>query len=202
MAEDTGIDTDEAAELERLLEGGEGEEAGEEAAKKFSFSKKAMIITGAGAMVFLAVVGTGAYFLLGSEEAVEEALVEETLPEVTDETEKEITKGKIAKVNIYPLESFFLPIRADQAETGKFLIVKPNLLLSNSALNKGIDTVLPLIRKNIFTLLKRKSLKDLSIKKIQTQERIKMEILATANALLLGGTGTVKDVYFTQFIIR
>ena len=61
MAEDTGIDADEAAELERLLEGGEGEEAGEEAAKKFSFSKKAMIITGAGAIVFLAVVGTGAY---------------------------------------------------------------------------------------------------------------------------------------------
>ena len=198
MAEDTGIDADEAAELERLLEGGEGEEA----AKKFSFSKKAMIITGAGAVVFLAVVGTGAYFLLGSEEEVEEALVEETLPEVIDKTEKEIAKVKMAKVNIYPLESFFLPIRADQAETGKFLVVKPNLLLSNSALKKGIDTVLPLIRKNIFTLLKRKSLKDLSIKKIQTQERIKMEILATANALLLGGTGTVKDVYITQFIIR
>ena len=103
MAEDTENDADEAAELERLLEGGEGEEAGEEAAKKFSFSKKAMIISGAGAMVFLAVVGTGAYFLLGSEEAVEEALVEETLPEVTDETETEIAKGKIAKVNIYPL---------------------------------------------------------------------------------------------------
>ena len=36
----------------------------------------------------------------------------------------------------------------------------------------------------------------------QTEERIKKEILTASNALLLGGTGTITDVFFTRFMVK
>ena len=204
MAEDqekeAELSTDEAAELERLLEDAGGEDGGAAGLKgklqKILANKMLLMIIGG--VVLILIIGIGFLFLRGGEEAevapVEEQAVEE---EVVEEEEV-----KIEKVNIYKLDPFFLPLLDNGKETGQFISVSANLLLSNSVLDRELDKVLPLVRKNIYNILRRKRPSDFKLKRSRTEERIKKEILTASNALLLSGTGTITDVFFTRFMIK
>ena len=201
------LTTDEAAELERLLDdtGGGDEAAGGLKAKfkKILSNKKLLMIYGGGFLVLILAIGVGAYFFLGEKEAdvvplEEQAVEEEIIEEEIEEKEEVIIK----KVNIYELEPFFLPIREDGKETGRFISISANLLLSNRVLNREIDKVLPLVRENIYTILRRKRPSDFNLKRSRTEERIKKEILIASNTLLLAGTGTITDVFFTRFMVK
>lgn len=206
MAEDqekgAELSTDEAAELERLLDetGGEaGAAVGGLKGKlqKILANKKLLMILAGGFLLLIA--GVTFFLLQGKEEAdvvpVEEKAAEEALKEEAEEV-------KIAKVNIYKLEPFFLPILDNGKETGQFISVSTNLLLSNSVLDKELEKVLPLVRKNIYNILRRKRPSDFTLDRSRTEERIKKEILTASNALLLSGTGTINDVYFSHFMIK
>ncbi|HBP11615.1 MAG TPA: hypothetical protein DD452_06700, partial [Nitrospina sp.] len=166
--------------------------------------KKLLMIYGGGLLVLIIAIGVGAYFFLGEKEGdvvpLEEQAVEEEI--IEEEEEVKIKKVKIKKVNIYNLEPFFLPIRDDGKETGRFISIAANLLLSNRVLKHEIDKVLPLVRKNIYNILRRKRPSDFTLERFQTEERIKKEILTACNALLLGGTGTITDVFFTRFMVK
>ena len=201
------LTADEKAELESRLDdtgGGEKAAGGLKGLKakfqKILSNKKLLMIYGGGLLVLIIAIGVGAYFFLGEKEVdvvpLEEQAVEE---EIIEEEEEEV---KIKKVNIYNLEPFFLPIRDDGKETGRFISIAPNLLLSNRVLNREIDKVLPLVRKNIYNILRRKRPSDFTLERFQTEERIKKEILTACNALLLGGTGTITDVFFTRFMVK
>ena len=202
----------EATELERLLDdaGGGDEAAGGLKAKlkKILSNKKLLMIYGGGFLVLILAIGVGAYFFLGEKEAdvvpLEEQadvvpLEEQAVDEEIIEEEEEVI---IKKVNIYELEPFFLPIREDGKETGRFISISANLLLSNRVLNREIDKVLPLIRKNIYTILRRKRPSDFTLKRSRAEERIKKEILIASNTQLLAGTGTITDVFFTRFVVK
>ena len=154
------------------------------------------MIFGCGALVLLIAIGAGVYFMMsGTEEVpVEEEQVEEEI--------KEEETSLVEKVNIYKLEPFFLPVRENGKETGRFLSLSANLLLSNSVLNKDLNKVLPLVRKNIYGILRRKRPSDFTLKRANTEERIKREIRTATNALLLSGTGTVTDVFFLSFMVK
>lgn len=197
------ISSDEAAKLEALLEttGGDAEAAAPGLKGKIQqiFSnKKLLMIFGGGALVLLIAIGAGVYFMmLGAEEESVPVEVEQA----EDEIKEEVT-SVVEKVNIYKLEPFFLPVRDNGNETGRFLSLSANLLLSNSLLNKDLDKVLPLVRKNIYGILRRKRPSDFTLKRANTEERIKREILTASNALLLSGTGTVTDVFFLSFMVK
>ncbi len=202
------LTTGEATELERLLDdtGGGDEAAGGLKAKlkKILSNKKLLMIYGGGFLVLILAIGVGAYFFLGEKEAdvvpldvvpLEEQAVDE---EIIEEEEEVIIK----KVNIYELEPFFLPIREDGKETGRFISISANLLLSNRVLSREIDKVLPLVRENIYTILRRKRPSDFTLKRSRAEERIKKEILIASNTQLLAGTGTITDVFFTRFVVK
>ena len=215
------LTTNEAAELDRLLDdtGGGDEAAGGLKAKlkKILSNKKLLMIYGGGFLVLILAIGVGAYFFLGEKEAdvvpleeqadvvpLEEQadvvpLEEQAVDEEIIEEEEEVI---IKKVNIYELEPFFLPIREDGKETGRFISISANLLLSNRVLNREIDKVLPLVRENIYTILRRKRPSDFNLKRSRAEERIKKEILIASNTLLLAGTGTITDVFFTRFVVK
>ena len=205
------LTADEKAELESRLDdtgGGEKAAGGLKGLKakfqKILSNKKLLMIYGGGLLVLIIAIGVGAYFLLGEKDAevvpLEEQAVEEEI--IEEEEEVKIKKVKIKKVNIYNLEPFFLPIRDDGKETGRFISIAANLLLSNRVLKHEIDKVLPLVRKNIYNILRRKRPSDFTLERFQTEERIKKEILTACNALLLGGTGTITDVFFTRFMVK
>lgn len=197
------LSSDEAAELEKLLEDAGGGDAVAATGikgkiQKILSNKKLLMIFGGGALVLLIAIGAGVYFLMSDTE-------EEVVPveeEQAGEEIKEEETSAIEKVNIYKLEPFFLPIRKNGKETGRFISLSANLLLSNSVLNKDIDKVLPLVRKNIYGILRRKTPSDFTLQRSNTEERIKREILTASNALLLSGTGTVTDVFFSSFVIK
>ena len=165
--------------------------------QKILSNKKLLMIFGGGALMLLIAVGAGVYFKMsGAEEEfvpVEEEQVDEKIKEETNIAEK---------VNIYKLEPFFIPVREGDKETGKFLLLSANLLMSNSSLNKDLNKVLPQIRKNIYGILRRKRLIDFTLQKANTEEIIKREILTASNSLLLSGTGTVTDVFFSNFMVK
>ena len=167
--------------------------------KKILSNKKLLMIYGGGFLVLILAIGVGAYFFLGEKEADVVPLEEQAVEEEIIEEEEEVI---IKKVNIYELEPFFLPIREDGKETGRFISISANLLLSNRVLNREIDKVLPLIRKNIYTILRRKRPSDFTLKRSRAEERIKKEILIASNTQLLAGTGTITDVFFTRFMVK
>ncbi len=205
------LTADEKAELESRLDdtgGGEKAAGGLKGLKakfqKILSNKKLLMIYGGGLLVLIIAIGVGAYFFLGEKEGdvvpLEEQAVEEEI--IEEEEEVKIKKVNIKKVNIYKLAPFFLPIRDDGKETGRFISIAANLLLSNRVLKHEIDKVLPLVRKNIYNILRRKRPSDFTLERFQTEERIKKEILTASNALLLGGTGTITDVFFTRFMVK
>ena len=205
------LTTDEEAEIERRLDdtgGGEKAAGGLKGLKakfqKILSNKKLLMIYGGGLLVLIIAIGVGAYFFLGEKEVdvvpLEEQAVEGEI--IEEEEEVKIKKVKIKKVNIYNLEPFFLPIREDGKETGRFISISANLLLSNRVLHIEIGRVLPLVRKNIYNILRRKRPSDFTLKRSRTEERIKKEILTASNSLLLGGTGTITDVFFTRFMVK
>jgi flagellar basal body-associated protein FliL len=205
MAEDQEKEAElsdiEAEEVESLLEGDGGEETGgipglKGKLQKISANKKLLIVIG-GVVLFLIICAVF-LFMQGSEKTTEITLNEQ----VVEEEEEEEEEVKVAKVNIYKLEPFFLPLLDDGKETGLFITVSANLLLSNSVLNRELDKVLPLMRKSIYDILRRKRAADLTLKRSHTEERIKKEILTASNSLLLSGTGTITDVFFSHFMIK
>jgi flagellar basal body-associated protein FliL len=210
MAEDQegkeeDLSSDETAELEALLEtaGGDGDAKAAAPGPKGKLqqilsNKKLLMLFGGGVLVLLIAIGVGVYVTISGTE-------EEVVPVEEEQAEKEIKEEEtsvIEKVNIYTLEPFFLPVRENGKETGRFLSLSANLLMSNSVLNKDLNKVLPLVRKNIYGILRRKRPSDFTFKRANTEERIKREIRTATNALLLSGTGTVTDVFFSSFMVK
>ena len=205
--EDAELSDDEKAEIEDLLEGEDGEE--EAAGPKGKFQKilanKILLVI---LVVLLLVIISGVvyFFLQNTKDSevipLEGKANEEVSKELEKEEDEEEADVKIGKVNIYKLEPFFLPLLDDGKETGQFISISANLLMSNSVLGREIEKVLPLLRKNIYNILKRKNPSDFTLKRSRTEETIKKEILSASNALLLSGAGTISDVFFSRFMIK
>ena len=169
-----------------------------------------MIIAGSAILFLLLIVGGVTYYFLSGDET-QEKVVKEGTAESVDETaegvdgagEEEVAKAKFESVHIFHLEPFFLPIRLkNNKESGRFLLVTPNFRMSNSNLNGEINKKLPLIREKMYTIFRREKLKDLTEKNTVVQERIKKAVQDRTNELLPVGSGVVKDVFFSQFIIK
>jgi flagellar basal body-associated protein FliL len=200
MAEDqekeTELSNGEMGEVDSLLEGAGGEEAGGTTGlkgklQKISANKKLLMIIGG--VIFFLIICVVFFFMQGGEEMTEVTLDEQVVEE---------EEVKVAKVNIYKIEPFFFPLFDDGKETGQFISISANLLLSNSVLNNDLDKILPLMRKSIYNILRGKRPADFTLKYSHTEERIKKDILTASNSLLLSGTGTITDVFFSRFMIK
>jgi flagellar basal body-associated protein FliL len=202
---------EEAEALEQLLantendgtEEVEGDELSPNKGGRFSFGKKTWVLLGGGTLLLFLLAGGAYFFLFSSEQnpAADVNPAEQTGEGVTTPSPVETVKSTFSKVHIFPLEPFFLPLKMNGKETGNFISVIPNLVLSNGTLHKELKNALPGIRRNIYNVLSRKSPREYySNKKIE--ERVKKEILVTVNPILLAGTGTVTDVVFTQFVVK
>ena len=189
------LSADETAELDELLDG-DGEEDKKAATGLKKILSNKMLL--GGILVLLIAIGAGVYFFIPDKKEEEKVPVSDEQSE--EEADEEIPE--IEKVHIYKLEPFFFPIRNNDKETGRFISVSANLLLSNSVLGKNIDKVLPILRNSIYVILRRKKPDDFTLQRAKTEERLKKEIVTASNALLLSGAGTVTDVFFSNFMIK
>ena len=177
---------------------------------KIKSDKKLMIMVGGGALLLLLLIGGAAYYFLSGDETKSDVVKEEG---VTSETEGTLGEGGDAtsesaqssfeKVHMYPLKSFFFPIKLkSKEESGRFLLVTPSFKMSNAGLGGQISKNLPSIRKRIYNVLLRQSYKNLTTKIEPTKERVKKRIITKVNELLPVGTGVVQEVYFSEFIVK
>lgn len=209
MAKDDNMSVDEAKELERLLSeegitttpgagapGGSGNKLVGKILDFYNTRKTVALILAA--VLLLALIGGGValYVTLTKTEPVPEEAV---VAQPAKEEEEEIV---LQKVNAYKLEPFFIPLLKDDQETGEFVSIASTLLLSNNKLDREIEKNLSIIRKNIYYILRRKHPDDFKGDQRKIEERLKKEIMVAVNTLLLSGTGTVTDVFFTQFIVK
>ena len=205
--EDEVLSAEEKEELEALLENDDGEDvaaAGLKGKFKKIFANKKILVIFVGLLLVI-IIGITIFLLKSGKEAeLDPSLLDQTMNQLKEkvEEEEEEEEVKIAKVNIYKLEPFFLPLLDDGKETGQFISISANLLMSNSVLGREIDKVLPLMRKNIYNIIRRKQTADFNLKRSRAEEIIKKEILNASNALLLSGAGTINDVFFTRFMIK
>ncbi len=177
---------------------------------KLKSNKKLMIMVGGGALLLLLLIGGAAYYFLSGDETKSDVVKEEG---VTSETESTLGEGGDAtsesaqssfeKVHMYPLKSFFFPIKLkSKEESGRFLLVTPSFSMSNAGLAGQISKNLSSIRKRIYNILLRQSYKNLTTKTEPTKERVKKRIITKVNELLPVGTGVVQEVYFSEFIVK
>ncbi len=203
---------EEAEELERLLagdqedgaeglEGEPGAEAAPEKGGRFALGKKKWILVGGGILLIILLAG-GAYFFLTSNPKGDNQSEEQTSDNAPALPPAQTVKSPFSKVHIFSLKPFFLPLKSGNKDTGNFISIIPNFVLSNSTVSKEIDNALPAIRKNIYSILTRKSPQEYYSSKRKIEEQIKKDILTAVNPILLAGTGSVTDVVFTQFVVK
>ena len=177
---------------------------------KIKSDKKLMIMVGGGALLLLLLVGGAAfYFLSGDETKGDVATEEGVAPETEgalgegDDAASGLVQSKFEKVYMYPLKSFFFPIKLKSKEnSGHFLLATPSFSMSNSGLGSQVSKSLPKVRKRIYTILLSESYVNLTTKTESTKERVKKRIITKVNELLPVGTGVVQEVYFSEFIIK
>ena len=177
---------------------------------KLKSDKKLMIMVGGGALLLLLLIGGAAYYFLSGDETKSDVVTEEGVDSETegalgegDDAASGLVQPKFEKVHMYPLKSFFFPIKLkSKEESGRFLLVTPSFRMSNAGLGGQISKNLPSIRKRIYNILLRQSYKNLTTKIESTKERVKKRIITKVNELLPVGTGVVQEVYFSEFIVK
>lgn len=177
---------------------------------KLKSDKKLMIMVGGGALLLLLLIGGAAYYFLSGDETKSDVVTEEGVDSETegalgegDDAASGLVQPKFEKVHMYPLKSFFFPIKLKgKEESGRFLLVTPSFSMSNAGLGGQISKNLPSIRKRIYNILLRQSYKNLTTKIESTKERVKKRIITKVNELLPVGTGVVQEVYFSEFIVK
>ena len=177
---------------------------------KLKSDKKLMFMVGGGALLLLLLIGGAAYYFLSGDETKSDVVTEEGVDSETegalgegDDDASGLVQPKFEKVHMYPLKSFFFPIKLKgKKESGRFLLVTPSFSMSNAGLGGEISKNLPSIRKRIYNILLRQSYKNLTTKIESTKERVKKRIIAKVNELLPVGTGVIQEVYFSEFIVK
>ena len=177
---------------------------------KLKSDKKLMFMVGGGALLLLLLIGGAAYYFLSGDETKSDVVTEEGVDSETegalgegDDAASGLVQPKFEKVHIYPLKSFFFPIKLKgKEESGRFLLVTPSFSMSNAGLGGQISKNLSSIRKRIYNILLRQNYKNLTTKIESTKERVKKRIIIKVNELLPVGTGVVQEVYFSEFIVK
>ena len=182
---------------------------------KLKSDKKLMIMVGGGALLLLLLIGGAAYYFLSGDETKSDVVKEEEVDSGSeldqaldalgegDDAASGLVQPKFEKVHMYPLKSFFFPIKLkSKEESGRFLLVTSSFRMSNAGLGGQISKNLPSIRKRIYNILLRQSYKNLTTKIESTKERVKKRIITKVNELLPVGTGVVQEVYFSEFIVK
>ncbi len=178
------------------------EEKTEEAPAEKKSSNMLMIIIIVVLVLIIAIGGVLAFVLMGSDE--EDAT---SAPEVK---EKKITKQRksssssmmdssrqLSEIGIlYPLDTFTVNLKSDAGR--RYLKVTLSLELEGEELSLELDAKTAVLRDRIIRILSSKTLEEISSKK--GKSKVENQIMDTLNAMI--SDGTIKGIYFTEFVIQ
>jgi flagellar FliL protein len=157
-------------------------------------------------LVFIIILGALGFFLLsgGDEEIQQQQQIEPQTRERTTSTTRKASQNsdfddsrKLSDIGIlYPLDTFTVNLKSDAVR--RYLKVTMSLELDGSELSLELDAKSPVIRDRVIRILTSKTLEEISSKK--GKQKISQQIMDTLNAMI--ADGTIKGIYFTEFVIQ
>ncbi|MEA2073644.1 MAG: flagellar basal body-associated protein FliL [Campylobacterota bacterium] len=97
---------------------------------------------------------------------------------------------------LYPLDTFTVNLKSDAGR--RYLKVTMSLELEGEELSLELDAKSPVLRDRIIRILTSKTLEEISSKK--GKQKVSQQIMDTLNAMI--SDGTIKGIYFTEFVIQ
>ena len=97
---------------------------------------------------------------------------------------------------LYPLDTFTVNLKSDAGR--RYLKVTMSLELEGEELSLELDAKSPVIRDRVIRILTSKTLEEISSKK--GKQKVSTQIMDTLNAMI--SDGTIKGIYFTEFVIQ
>jgi len=182
----------------------EEETTEESAPKEKKSSNMLMIIIIVVLFLIIIIGGVVAFLLMGNDE--------EPMPSSNQRQERSAPKqnnsnsGSSAKYNdsrqlseigiLYPLDTFTVNLKSDAGR--RYLKVTMSLELEGEELSLELDAKSPVLRDRIIRILTSKTLEEISSKK--GKQKVSQQIMDTLNAMI--SDGTIKGIYFTEFVIQ
>ena len=176
----------------------------ESAPKEKKSSNMLMIIIIVVLFLIIIIGGVVAFLLMGNDE--------EPMPSSNQRQERSAPKqnnsnsGSSAKYNdsrqlseigiLYPLDTFTVNLKSDAGR--RYLKVTMSLELEGEELSLELDAKSPVLRDRIIRILTSKTLEEISSKK--GKQKVSQQIMDTLNAMI--SDGTVRGIYFTEFVIQ
>ncbi|MDQ7044136.1 MAG: flagellar basal body-associated protein FliL [Sulfurimonas sp.] len=97
---------------------------------------------------------------------------------------------------LYPLDTFTVNLKSDAGR--RYLKVTMSLELEGEELSLELDAKSPVLRDRIIRILTAKTLEEISSKK--GKQKVSQQIMDTLNAMI--SDGTIRGIYFTEFVIQ
>ena len=102
---------------------------------------------------------------------------------------------------VFELDAFFLPLKEGGRESGKFITVKAELILSDDRASMEVELALPYDTPE-YLRYPQKKLSDFLYRGKRIEEKIKREIIASTNTALISSVGSIKDVSFLEYVVK
>jgi flagellar FliL protein len=180
----------------------ETQEESQNESKKGS-NKTLIIIIIAVLLLIIIIGGVAAFMLMGDDEEA----VEQSAPLAKERPSKRVSKHRssadfedsrsLKEIGVlYPLDTFTVNLKSDSGR--RYLKVTMSLELEGEELSMELDSKTAVLRDKIIRILTSKTLEEVTSKK--GKQKISEQIMDTLNAMITDGT--IKGIYFTEFVIQ
>lgn len=155
-------------------------------------------------LIFIILIGaTVGILLMGDDEEVDVS----SAPQVKERTTSKAKRSKssseyddsrqLSEIGIlYPLDTFTVNLKSDAGR--RYLKVTMSLELEGEELSLELDSKSPVLRDRIIRILTSKTLEEISSKK--GKQKVSTQVMDTLNAMI--SDGTIRGIYFTEFVIQ
>jgi len=158
------------------------------------------------AVLVLIIIGGGltAFLLMGDDEEQVQPQ-QQMAPQVQEKRSSSRSRANSNTLNsrkltdigtLYDLDTFTVNLKSDQGR--RYLKATISLELNGEELSLELDSKIPVIRDRIIRILSSKTLEEISSKK--GKQKVSEQIMDTMNSMIVDGS--VKGIYFTEFVIQ
>jgi len=181
----------------------ETESAEQESAPKQKSGNMLLIIIIVILFLIIIIGGIVAFMLMGSDdEQVQnnQQVQEKSAPKKKSSRSSNMNNDNARQLSdigiLYPLDTFTVNLKSDAGR--RYLKVTMSLELEGEELSLELDAKSAVLRDRVIRILTSKTLEEISSKK--GKQKVSEQIMDTLNSMI--SDGTIKGIYFTEFVIQ
>ena len=179
------------------------EESTEEQQPKEKKSNMLMIIIIVVLILIILIGATVGILLMGGDDEEEVSSAPQTQEKTVSKSKRSSSSSnyddsrQLSDIGIlYPLDTFTVNLKSDAGR--RYLKVTMSLELEGEELSLELDAKSPVLRDRIIRILTSKTLEEISSKK--GKQIVSTQVMDTLNAMI--ADGTIRGIYFTEFVIQ